>query len=151
LHIPQPKGGTDKAFDIPLSSAILRSLWRVRKAGRERFPTQSEVWIFPARSKSGHLAEHKQTRVTLSHWGGDLRQTFRTMAQVLGIADLDIHLLMNHSFISSSAGYITRANLVPTSLRDAQERLSALMSDRTHPMALKAGGAKTVTRNLAGA
>lgn len=127
LHIPRPKGGEGKAFDIPLSRAMLRSLWRVRKAGRMMFARQAREWIFPAAGTFGHLAEHKEDRETLSHWGGDLRQTYRTIAQAIGIFDLDIHLLMNHSAPGVSAGYITRAKLVPTSLRNAQEKLSRAM------------------------
>lgn len=127
LHIPRPKGGEGKAFDIPLSRAMLRSLWRVRKGGRMIYARQARQWIFPSAGAFGHLAEHKEDRATLSHWGGDLRQTYRTVAQAIGISDLDIHLLMNHSMPGVSAGYITRAKLVPTSLRDAQEKLSRAM------------------------
>jgi integrase len=130
LRVPRPKGGEGKAFDIPLSRAMLRSLWRVRKAGRMMFARQAREWIYPAAGIFGHLAEHKEDRETLSHWGGDLRQTYRTIAQAIGISDLDIHLLMNHSVPGVSAGYITRAKLVPTSLRDAQERLSRAMIGR---------------------
>src|SRR5207253_10184986 len=56
LHIPCPKGGTDRAFDIPLSREMLRSLWRVRKAGRGTYAAQAQEWIFPAAGRSGHLA-----------------------------------------------------------------------------------------------
>jgi hypothetical protein len=136
LHIPCPKGGEERAFDIPLSREMLRSLWRVRKAGRQCYAERVQEWIFPASSRSGHLAEHKEHREILGNWGGDLRQTYRTVAQSIGISDLDIHLLMNHSLPGASAGYVTRSQLVSTSLRDAQERLSTsiimrMISSRT--------------------
>jgi hypothetical protein len=127
LHVPRPKGGEGKSFDIPLSRAMLRSLWRVRKAGGEMYPDHGNDWIFPAGSRTGHIAEHKEAREKLSHWGGDLRQSYRTMAQAIGISNLDIHLLMNHSMPGVSTGYISRAKLLPTSLRDAQEKLSETM------------------------
>ena len=130
LHVPRPKGGEKKAFDIPLSRAMLRSLWRARKAGRMMFARQAREWIFPSTGSFGHLAEHKEDRATLSHWGGDLRQTYRTTGQAIGISELDIHMLMNHALPGVSAGYITRSKLVPTSLRDAQERLSRAMIER---------------------
>ena len=133
LNVPRPKGGEGKAFDIPLSRAMLRSLWRVRKSGRMMYARQAREWIFPATGSFGHLSEHKEDRKALSHWGGDLRQTYRTVAQAIGISDLDIHLLMNHSVPGVSAGYITRAKLVATSLRDAQERLSRAMIERMAP------------------
>jgi integrase len=127
LHIPRPKGGIERAFDIPLSRAMLRSLWRVRRAGRLTYPATGQEWIFPTESCSGHLVEHKEDRKILSHWGGDLRQSYRTIAQAIGISEVDVQLLMNHALPGVSAGYLTRAKLVPTSLRDAQEKLSRLM------------------------
>jgi integrase len=124
LHIPCPKGGTDRAFDVPLSREMLRSLWRVRNAGRERYAEQVQEWIFPTAADSGHIVEHKEKRKRLSHWGGDLRQTYRTIAQSIGISEFDVHLLMNHATRGVSAGYVTRARLVSTSLREAQARFS---------------------------
>jgi integrase len=109
LHIPKPKGGEAKAFDIPLSRAMVGCLIRVIRLGRILYPSQSEEWLFPADSVSGHLAEHKEDRGTLARWGNDLRQTYRTVGQAAGIADLDIHLLMNHSVPGVNAGYITRS------------------------------------------
>ena len=125
LRVPRPKGGVRKSFDIPLSGAMLRSLWRARKAGIATYARAAQEWIFPATSASGHVVEHKEPRKTLSRWGGDLRQSYRTIAQAIGISELDIHLLLNHAVIDISAGYITRAKLLPTSLRDAQEKLSS--------------------------
>jgi hypothetical protein len=73
------------------------------------------------------LAEHKENRTTLSKWGNDLRQTYRTIAQATGIADLDIHLLMNHSVPGVNAGYITRSKLLSDHLRQQQEMISRKM------------------------
>jgi hypothetical protein len=81
-------------------------------------------WVFPADSASGHLAEHKEDRQTLLKWGNDLRQTYRTVAQAAGIANLDIHLLMNHSVAGVNAGYITRSKLLNNHLRWQQEAIS---------------------------
>jgi integrase len=124
LHIALPKGGAGKSFDIPLSRAMLRSLWSLREAGRKMHPHWAEEWMFPAKSRTGHIVEHKEDRNNLSHWGGDLRQSYRTVAQAIGITELDIHLLMNHSIDGVCAGYVSRSKLAPTSLRNAQERLS---------------------------
>jgi hypothetical protein len=128
LHVPSPKGGAQRSFEIPLSNAMLRCLWRVRKAGRALHPKPASEWIFPASSRQGHIVEHKQARATLSHWGGDLRQTFRTIAQAIGISELDVRLLMNHMVSDVSAEYITRSVLVRTSLRVAQQRLSQALT-----------------------
>jgi integrase len=125
LRIPKPKGGEAKAFDIPLSRAMILCLVRVLRFGRALHPTQAQNWVFPADSASGHLSEHKENRQTLAKWGNDLRQTYRTVAQAAGIADLDVHLLMNHSVAGVNAGYITRGKLLNNHLRWQQETISS--------------------------
>jgi integrase len=124
FHIPKPKGGEVRAFDIPLSRAMIRCLVRVMRLGRALYPIQAQEWLFPAESDSGHLVEHKEHRSTLSKWGNDLRQTYRSVAQTTGVADLDIHLLMNHTVPGVNAGYINRSKLLSDHLRQQQEVIS---------------------------
>jgi hypothetical protein len=87
-------------------------------------PSRASEWLFPADSASGHLVEHKEDRATLTKWGNDLRQTYRTIAQTVGVADLDIHLLMNHSIAGVNAGYVNRNKLLRDHLRQQQEMIS---------------------------
>lgn len=129
LHIPKPKGGAEKAFYIPMSRAIMRCIIRAIRIGRQTHPVQSEYWLFPADSTTGHLYESKEDRSQLSKWGNDLRQTYRTLAQVAEISELDIHLLMNHSLRGVNAGYITRDKLLRGHLRRQQEKISSLIMD----------------------
>jgi len=133
LHIPKPKGGEEKAFDIPLSRAMIRCLVRVMRIGRVLYPAQAKEWLFPADSDSGHLVEHKEDRAKLAKWGNDLRQTYRTVAQIAGIGDLDIHLLMNHTVPGVNAGYITRSKLLGDHLRQQQEMISRKVIDAVRP------------------
>lgn len=146
LHIPKPKGGGEKAFDIPLSRLMIQCMLRTMRIGREAFPAQARIWLFPAESESGHLEEHKENRpdapgaepakdtgrekVFLSKWGNDLRQTYRNLAQVAGVGDSDIHLLMNHSLPGVNGGYLTRDRLTRNHLRAQQERISAVVLDQ---------------------
>ncbi len=129
LHIPKPKGGEEKAFDIPLSRTMISGLVRVMRLGRVLYPMQAREWLFPADSARGHIVEHKEDRATLAKWGNDLRQTYRTIAQTVGIGDLDIHLLMNHAVAGVNAGYITRSKLLSDHLRQQQEMISRKMID----------------------
>lgn len=131
LHIPRPKGGADRAFDIPLSRAMIRCLIRAIRASRMLLPDQAETWIFAGEGREGHMTVHKEARKTLSKWGNDLRQTFRTVGQAAGMSELDSHLLMNHSLPGVNAGYITRAKLLVGHLRKAQEEISQLIMDHT--------------------
>ncbi len=133
LHIPAPKGGVDRAFDIPLSRAMVRCLIRALRYGRAMYPNEARNWIFPAESASGHLEEQKEEREVLSKWGNDLRQTYRTIGQVAGISKLDIHLLMNHAIPGVNEGYITRDKLLNDLLRTQQEKLSRMVVDSVSP------------------
>jgi hypothetical protein len=105
----------------------MKSVIRALRAGREMYPVQSFYWLFPADSASGHMVETKEDRTVLSKWGNDLRQTYRTIAQIAEVSELDIHLLMNHSLRGVNAGYITRDKLLRGHLRKQQERISALV------------------------
>ncbi len=124
LHIPRPKGGAKRAFDIPLSRPMILCLVRAMRASRMMHPKQAETWIFAAASEPGHLIEHKEARSKLSKWGNDLRQSYRTLGQAVELSDIDMHLLMNHSLPGVNAGYITRAKLLSSHLRSAQDKLS---------------------------
>ena len=129
LFVPRPKGGSDKAFCIPLSREMVLCLARALRFGRMMHPEASQEWIFPSESETGHIYEHKEDRAELSHWGNDLRQTYRTIGQVAGAGDVDMHLLMNHSLPGVNAGYITRAGLVDAHLRKVQQAISTTMFD----------------------
>lgn len=124
VDFPDPRGGADRAFDLALSREMLRSLARARRAGRVMHPDHSTTWIFPAASATGHIAEHKEDRSVLSRWGGDLRQTWRTVAVAAGIGEMEAHLLPNHKLRAVSAGYVTKSALLGH-LREAQERASS--------------------------
>jgi len=137
IRIPKPKGGEQKAFDIPLSRPMVRCIIRTIRLGRIMQPEQARLWLFPAESETGHLAEHKEDRGTLSKWGNDLRQSYRTLAQAAGVSELDIHLLMNHSLPGVNAGYITRDRLLRDHLRNQQHKISEMVVsvvDSTDPL-----------------
>jgi integrase len=124
LHIPRPKGGQRKAFDIPLSRQMILCLIRAIRFGRKMYPLRASEWVFPADSKRGHLAETKEDREILSKWGNDLRQTFRTVATAAGVSEIDAKLLMNHAIAGVNAGYITRHKLLEDHLRNQQQAIS---------------------------
>ena len=125
LHIPSPKGGAKKAFDIPLSRPMIRCIVRAMRASRMLYPDAARAWIFAADSMEGHIVEQKENRsTTLSKWGNDLRHTYRTLGQAAGLSPVDMHLLMNHSVKGVNEGYITRSKLLNDHLRASQQTLS---------------------------
>lgn len=109
---------------------MIRCIIRAIRIGHVFYPEQAKTWLFPADSETGHLVEHKEERDVLSKWGNDLRQSYRTIAQSVGISKLDIHLLMNHSLPGVNEGYITRDKLLNDLLRVQQERISAVVLER---------------------
>ena len=124
MHMARPKGGEMKAFDIPLSRAMMESIFRLRRIGPMIYPQSGRTWLFPSDAPCGHMTEHKEDRSVLSHWGNDLRQTYRTLAQAAEVSEVDMHLLMNHALPGVNSGYITRSKLMRDHLRAQQDRLS---------------------------
>ena len=139
LNIPRPKGGADRAFDIPLSRQMILCLMRVIRFARHFYPLEADQWLFPADSDSGHLAEQKEDREVLAKWGNDLRQTFRTLATPAGVSEFDARLLMNHAIPGVNAGYISRHKLLEDHLRTQQQAISNTMLDALGDLIAKHG------------
>lgn len=127
LHFPDPKGGSRKAFDMPLSGEMLRCLWRARRAGTKLHGQQARTFIFPSDAPSGHIEEHKEDRGELSKWGNDLRQTYANMATAAGVPLFFQKVLMNHSRGNDvTIGYVT-LDALRTQVMEQQERVTAVI------------------------
>jgi integrase len=130
LRLPAPKGGEDRAFELPLSTEQLECLERVREAGRTYYPEESKIWIFPA--PGGHIAEVKEEgRQKLSHTGHALRHSFRTVAAAAGVDRLRLKILMNHAIDDDVTDAYANVPALFASLRDAQEQISAFITKST--------------------
>lgn len=126
LHVPDPKGGKRKAFDLPLSRAMLECLERGRAAGQLMSPWACDELIFPG-ATPGRLL--KQVEPNLSHVGTDLRHTFKNAHLGAGIADMYSQRLMNHGPKNVSDGYIID-RAIHTHLVEAQELVSVYIVSR---------------------
>jgi hypothetical protein len=89
------------------------------------YPSQAREWVFPADSASGHLAETKEDRSKLSKWGNELRQTFRTIATVAGVSEIDAKLLMNHSIPGVKRATLLGTSFLKTICATNNKRLAA--------------------------
>lgn len=128
LHRPNPKGGTAKAFTIPLSRVAVGLLRHRKRQNQILFP--DSPWVFPAESKSGHLEEPKEQRQR----GGKkkailpsphrLRDTYTTACAEVGLSPYDIDVLTNHRPPKGTvtAGYI-RQNV--DHLQKCQEKVNS--------------------------
>lgn len=124
LHIPSPKGGPSRAFDIPLSRPMLACLARARRAGRVLHPeSRARAWVFPAGSEAGHIVEWREDRADLAKWGMDLRQSYVIAAEHLDISERLLKRLLNHATQDVTMGYGDRSRIW-SQLLAAQERMS---------------------------
>ena len=123
LRLPSPKGGEERAFELPLSTDMMDCLARAKEAGQTYFPDESKVWIFPA--TGGHVAEVKEEgRQKLSHTGHALRHSFRTLAAATGIDRLRLKILMNHAIDADVTDAYANVPALFASLLQAQEQIS---------------------------
>ncbi len=103
LHVPKPKGGSTRAFDLPLSGPLADLLGH-RLAENPRLHRKSS-WLFPAESTSGHVAEIAQEELG-GLTGHALRHTFATLAVQSGVPLLELKYLLNHAATNVTMGYI---------------------------------------------
>ncbi len=125
LHVPRPKGGAARAFDLPLSKPLSDLL--THRATRNSITHRRSPWLFPADSHSGHIAEIKQKELG-ELTGHALRHTYATLALEAGVPIAELRFLLNHS---ASSGGVTMGYLHPSQdhLRTLQEKASAYILD----------------------
>jgi integrase len=95
IHRPAPNGGKSRAYDLPLSSALLEIIHR-RMAENQHLIGSGCSWLFPTYDRCGrltHVKEPKEKGLPTVH---RLRDTFAEAAHESHIKELDEKLLMNH-------------------------------------------------------
>ena len=124
LRIPRPKGGTARAFDLPLS-VPLQDLIAHRFTENEKIYRKSP-WLFPSYSKTGHVSEVQQKELG-DLTGHALRHTFSTLAVQAGVPLLELKYLLNHSSSDVTFGYLHPSL---DHLRKHQERASTYILEQ---------------------
>lgn len=103
LHVPKPKGGAARAFNLPLSGPLADLLGhRLHEAPRLQRKTP---WLFPAESKSGHVSEVAQHELD-GLTGHALRHTYATLALQAGAPIAELKFLLNHAADNVTMGYL---------------------------------------------
>jgi integrase len=123
LHVPKPKGGAARAFDLPLSGPLQDLV--AHRSEQNKLAYRRSPWLFPADSKSGHVAEVAQYELG-DLIGHALRHTYATLALESGVPIAELKFLLNHA-----AGNVTMGYLNPSlrHLRTWQEKASAKVLD----------------------
>lgn len=129
----------DVPYWLPLSKEMIECIERARVLGQKYFPKHADTYIFPCDSKTGYMEKPRETRRHLSHYGDDLRQTFATMAELAGVPERHIKMLMNHTIpgekrrTKPSPGDVTRgySNDIEfePELRVSQQRISTFIME----------------------
>jgi integrase len=120
LNVPKPKGGADRAYAIPLSDAALVVVKRRFAA------TADSKWLFPARSKSGHVEEIRPeqgdwfSQIFSPH---DLRRLYISAATAAGVHPEHKRLLAGHKLPKSDAHHVY-IGLGPDALRPSQQHIT---------------------------
>ena len=126
LHVPRPKGGERRAFDLPLSDHLVGLLER----RREEDAALESPWVWPSpSSKTGRISEPKETGLPGPH---SLRHTFATCATNAGLSQYHTKLLMNHTLPKSdiTGGYVGSEG---DDLRHSQEMVTGYLLSHVRP------------------
>ncbi len=96
LRVPHPKGGEERAFELPLTDYLVKLLKTRKKENDEVF--EDSPWVFPAVSakNGGHIAEPREEFDGIQWKPHDTRRWFQRAAESLDVSPYAIKLLVNH-------------------------------------------------------
>jgi integrase len=103
LHVPKPKGGATRKFDLPLSAPLQDLVAHRMVENRKEY--RKSPWLFPSTSKTGHVTELTQYELG-DLTGHALRHTYATLALEAGVPIAELKFLLNHAADSVTMGYL---------------------------------------------
>jgi len=159
LLLPDPKGGVERAFKIPLSKTCLDILRRRQTKNAESpvLPAGDGGFAFPAINGAGEVGPISDLRQQVhdknkhSRFPAEdvhtLRRTYEAVAHEVGISELDQHVLTNHAYASHNVNATYIAQALPHLAR-CQATIEAALWKRIEPKRRgrssgRAGGAES--------
>ena len=139
VHRPNPKGGEDHAFTVPLARCV-RDLLNVRREENKLIYANDGGWVFPSQNMKGevtYVAQGKEQRYNKEGKKVEylpsphrLRDTFASAAHEARIHPLDLKVLMNHRLASSDD--VTEGYIRPSvdHLRESVEHLANFLLEK---------------------
>ena len=124
LHVPKPKGGTARKFDLPLSVPLKDLV--AHRSEENKVLYRKAAWLFPSNSREGHVAEVQQSELG-DLTGHALRHTYATLALEAGVPIAELKFLLNHAADSVTMGYLHPSL---DHLRNHQEKTSAYVLNK---------------------
>lgn len=124
LFVPEPKGS--RSFHLPLPSSLMSILEELREHTR---PWESD-FMFPARSRSGHL-ETLRRSPAFDYHPHQFRHGLRSYGLLAGVDEQVIKLILNHKDASVTGGYLTKAVALEPMRRGIEAISETLLSYRT--------------------
>jgi len=127
IHYPAPKGGEVAAFDLPMSSHVKQVLEFVQTFSTEEWAFPGSEFVWPAHSKTGHIAESKEQRRTDLLNPHALRRTFISLGYAVA-PNKHVSYIANHACRDN----ITDEYFEPTleSVREALEKVDKAIMDK---------------------
>ncbi|GAB2491224.1 tyrosine-type recombinase/integrase [Arenimonas alkanexedens] len=124
LHVPNPKGGTSRAFDLALSKPLCDLV--ATRMEESLLAHRTSPWLFPSSGKTGRVAEVQQSELE-GLTGHALRHVYATLALESGVPVAELKFLLNHAADSVTMGYLAPS---VEHLRVHQTRASAYILKR---------------------
>lgn len=143
VHFPKPKGGTERAFTVPLCAHLLAILAQRQLGNRMLCTTGDKNWVFPTFDRAGNvvpLAEPKEQKYAEQADGTvkkvsylpsphRLRDTWATAANECGVDFVSVMTLLNHAL---PKGNVTMGYMRPSTehLRTGVEKVAAFLLNK---------------------
>jgi integrase len=127
LQVPSPKGGSDRAFSLPLPRYLLQRLEELRQ---HTAPLASDFAFPSATSREGHITEIRRSS-NFDYHPHQFRHSLRSYGLLAGVDEQVIKLLLNHKDASVTGGYLTKAVVVEPMRKGIEAISEVLLSYRS--------------------